>query len=280
MKRSRYLWLAISVVGCQNATEKSTPPSSTPQPPSGSASSAYQVVLSPFVHSGQTNVDLQALVPFGYGASALNHTNTATIEQHAYFVNEAGSRTAAKVVAVPPKQPTDDASLQLVAASPLAPDAWHWIVIDQDKNIRVAGADIFTPWQARFFTGSAPRILGVQGSTTKNPDILNVTFSEPVDAATIDASSLVFVAGSSAAKCVLRGQTCMDRTQQFMTVSVPIKLNGAFAPGAIAFELSGSVMGSGRSVAEGAAKSGHSLVGDVVQLSLDSSYAFTGLVRA
>jgi hypothetical protein len=71
---------------------------------------------------------------------------------------------------------------------------------------------VSTSWSAHFFTGSAPRVIRVQGLIAKNPDILNILFSEPVDAATIDAAILAGVGAKAVGSFVLRGAAYVDKT--------------------------------------------------------------------
>jgi len=162
-----------------------------------------------------------------------------------------GTVVNVKVSGVESKGPGDPQTLQLLAATPLAVDQWHWLVIEQNDTFRIAGTR-----SAHFFTGSAPRVIRVQGSTAKNPDILNILFSEPVDAATIDAAILARIGNRAVGNCVLRGAACVDKTVRFATESIDLRLNIPFSAAAADIAVLGAVKGSGRTVAEGASASG------------------------
>lgn len=218
---------------------------------------------------GQSNVPTSGLMPFGY-TGVLGATTRSLIESQAYLVSSGGLKTSIKVVVVPPARASDRPSLQLEAAMPLAADTWHWLIVEQTAELRVAGAEKQQAWKTHFFTGSAPRVVRLRASTAKNPDIVNVTFSEPVNAATLSASTL-FVGAGTSGTCVLRGAACMDQSQPFLTHSVDVRLSAKFAPTDATVILAGSVAGSGRSVAAAAGLTGDPYSGGSATLAVAAS---------
>ncbi|MBK9001077.1 MAG: hypothetical protein IPM35_35595 [Myxococcales bacterium] len=206
---------------------------------------------------------------FSY-AGALDPDARGLLESHAYFVDPAGLKTGIAVVDLPPQRASDLPSLELHAAKPLAADAWHWLVVEQTAELRVAGAEKHQAWKAHFFTGSAPRVVRLLASTVKNPDIVNLTFSEPVNAATLSASTL-FVGGGASGKCVLRGAACMDQSQPFLTNNVDLRLDTKFATASAAVTLPGTVSGAGRSVAAAQGLTGDAYSGGAVTLAVLAS---------
>jgi hypothetical protein len=257
-----HVWVALAAVfGCQGAPEQSPRQSSGASPatpPVMNASTKFG--LTPTMVGGQTNVDTSGLLAFDYSGS-LTKSTTALVEAQSYFLDSKGAKVAAQVLAVAPKEPADTASLQLKASTPLEHDAWHWAVIEPNESLLVAGVESPDVWAVHFFTGSAPRPVTALGSSAKNPRILTIELSEPMDASTIEPSGLVKLGQKSASACVLRGGGCADRTQPFVTNSLDVQLNTDFAPVAVLIALSGSASGSGRTVAEGAAASGEAYFG-------------------
>jgi hypothetical protein len=93
----------------------------------------------------------------------------------------------------------------------------------------------------------------VRATKSKNSTILYVTFSEPVDLAQVDGANFVRISGQSASLCILRGDKCADPKEQFISLDAHVRLSVPFSPEDVDIVLGGAVMGSGRTVAEGAA---------------------------
>lgn len=196
--------------------------------PRGSATQTFFITPSG-LNPGQSNVDPGGRFTFGH-TLPLTDAFVSALKTETYFLSGDGTKTPSNVEAAAPKSAADPPSLQLVATQPLAPDTWHWLVIDQSGAIRVAGAEDGL-WATHFFTGSAPRVIRVEASLAKNTDLLNVRFSEPVDVAKIAASAFVQLEGSPVGSCLLRGTDCLDPKQPFVTASVDVRLTKKFAPG-------------------------------------------------
>ena len=221
------------------------------------------------IRPGQTNVPTGAAMPFSY-AGDLSSGTQALIEGNAHFIGPGNVKTGVKVVDIPPQRASDLPLMELQAVTPLAADAWHWLVVEQTAEMRVSGAEKQKEWRAHFFTGSAPRVVRLRASTAKNPDIVNITLSEAVNAATLNASTL-FVGGGSSGKCVLRGAACMDQTQPFLTNNVDLRLNAKFSAADAAVRLAGAVSGLGRSVAAAQGLTGDAYSGGDATLAVPAS---------
>ncbi|GMV14465.1 MAG: hypothetical protein AMXMBFR56_26890 [Polyangiaceae bacterium] len=263
----RSIFLAmVAVVGCESAVDAPAPPRAERQ--LGGADRTFKLTPMGIV-PGQTNIPPSASMPFSY-AGALDPSARGLIESQAYFVGPAGLKAGAQVVDLPTQRASDLPSLELQAVTPLAADAWHWLVVEQTAELRVAGAEKQLAWKAHFFTGSAPRVVRLEASTVKNPDIVNITFSEPVNAATLSAATL-FVGGGASGACVLRGAACMDQSQPFLTNNVDLRLDAKFAAATAAVTLTGTVSGVGRSVAAAQGLTGDAYSGGAATLAVPAS---------
>lgn len=256
----------VAVVGCQSAVDAPAPP--TAKPRLSAADRTFRLTPMGIV-PGQTNVPPSAAMPFSF-AGPLDPSARSLLESQAYVVGPAGQRTGVQVVDLPTQRASDLPSLELQAVKPLATDAWHWLAVEQTAELRVAGAETQQAWKAHFFTGSAPRVVRLLASTVKNPDIVNVTFSEPVNAATLIASTL-FVGGGASGKCVLRGAACLNQSQAFLTNNVDLRLDSKFTAANAAVTLPGTVSGIGRSVAAAQGLTGDAYSGGAATLAVLAS---------
>jgi hypothetical protein len=138
---------ALPLMACQGSEERNAT-SVTAKPPPLNAQ--RKLFITPHgINPGQTNIDEYALLTFTH-SGLLEDATIAIIEGQSHFVDAHGVKTNAKVLTVAPKEQTEERTVQLKAASPLAPDAWYWLVIDQNESLSVAGAGQAARWTAHF----------------------------------------------------------------------------------------------------------------------------------
>lgn len=225
---------------------------------SGPADSAPStpVLLQPRdIVPGASNIDVQGLHAFSAGpTSGAIEEWASKLAARAKYVGEDGTQSSVKVVKQEPKELGDLAYVQLEAVPKMAPDSWYFLVIEQDAELRVLGKGPTTGrWSSHFFTGSALRPIAGLSVKTKNPTILFVTFSEPVDLAQIDGGKLIKLGGKNASLCILRGEACADPKEPFISLVAHVRLSVPFAVGDAQIVIDGGVKGSGKTVADGAA---------------------------
>ncbi|MCC6750556.1 MAG: hypothetical protein IT371_23025 [Deltaproteobacteria bacterium] len=213
---------------------------------------------------GGTNVDTSGLFGFSWTpTSGTLAAITPVIEARAAYVDEAGARVAAEVVFedVSKTEPGTEPYFRLRAKTPLEPDRWHWLVLEQDAELRVVGAEHGGAWSVHFFTGSFPHLVAARTSGEKDPLLMYLDFSEPLTVTAGDAARLVTQRGVAAGSCVLRGIECLGQRESVVTEGVQLRLRAPLDPATAAFEVPGATDGSGRTVLEGAAAAGVLLTG-------------------
>jgi hypothetical protein len=215
---------------------------------------------------GETNAPPTGDVDLSYTGSSATLA-IRWLSERAYFVTGGGQKVGVKVSeGVGALQ-----VLHVMATTPLDSDAWHWLVITQDELVRVnSTGNTGEPWSTHFFTGSAPRVVRVQGSTTKNPDRVHVRFSEPVDVSGLDAAGLIVVDGVSVGICAVRGDDCLDTSQRYVVQEIDVRMSRPFGPEPMRLRLNGTVSGAARTAAEGAAMTGDPVANEALDIAIAS----------
>lgn len=242
-----------------------------PEPsPAGTADAAASgpAVLGPTGPlPGATNVPLEGLFRFSYQVTPPAWKWKPKLEAAATYLC-ASAEQLVEVRDVLGKDGAPSYTVELVAKANLPADEWCWLRIQQSSELEVAYATGQGAWSTHFFTGSALRPIRVRFSP-KNPDILSIVFSEPFDAAQL-IGKLSLTLGDATVDCILRGTDCAKAGEPFLTSAVDVRLTSTATSAPLALKIPGTVMGSGRTVAQGAAKSGDALTAGSLSFRLEA----------
>ncbi len=111
-------------------------------------------------------------------------------------------------------------------------------------------------WHAHFFTGSAPRIAGVEFPLApKGPGPVIIQFSEPVNLGSVDLSGLLRADGKIGAACLLKGASCATTATQWYSDVAVVQVSYSAKPANVKIALGPSVAGDQKTVGQTAASS-------------------------
>jgi hypothetical protein len=214
---------------------------------------------------GATSVEVTPKIGFRLvGVSAPEGPSVAaTAAAHLQFVDGAGQMVVADGRFFP-EQPVD-LPAEFWPKTPLAPDAWYWMVADANPEVLlVTQSDTFglqsgvpRRFESRFFTGSAPHIIDISLEPDKSGRVAEarILFSEPVLASSLAGGLGVELGETPAAGCVSLGNDgCVTQASQMDVQVVLFRFEAPIDPAAatsLSLHLEGSVRGSARTVAEG-----------------------------
>lgn len=200
--------------------------------------------------SGSTNVQRKASVLFMRPVHGDVESYLERIEERARFVRADGSETRVRAsLALAPA--VVDQRLEVAPVDPLPVDTEHWFVLPNtdDLAVRSNGRAMDDTFRVAFFTGSAPRVIGLERSVFQS-NTLYVYLSEPVDVLGLDPARFLRFDGERGAVCVRNGSKCVDRTRgEWFTALADVNI-GAGAFDRVAVTLAPETRGSGRTVAE------------------------------
>lgn len=214
---------------------------------------------------GKTHVDTLGLQAFGIDWYGRHLGKTKEIlDGRIYFLDTSGKRIDG-IVEGPKRSeehPSDPRYYQIRATSPLAEDAWHWLVVDEDDEFKVmrsedelARKNDDSRWTSPFYTGSAAQV--VYAYRPNRPGVVDLTlwFSENIDLAQLDARTFVRAGDKPIGSCILRGGDCNDG-KPFSSTIADIAFEEDFKDEDLIIALPASVMAEGRTVGEGAKAEG------------------------
>ena len=259
--------LAAAACAC-TSTERAAIPGSSSAPPAppkseggvaNSMPASKQLEIEPQTITVKTNAGSEPQFVFRialkYGPSEPYH---GLLSERATFVGPDGKPTPATVVGLEVKygEPGLGYQIAIVPAAKLVPGKWYRLEIQEDTKLAVrslapsgAGSN---PWSLAFFTSSAPHLTRSEWSA-KNPTVLRLEFSEPLELATVAVGKLANQAGGQLATCILIGGVCASTPTSAAADVVDVQLSkppDMTQP--VAVVLGNSVMGAGQSVADGA----------------------------
>jgi hypothetical protein len=253
MRRSLVVFVfGVMAAACSSdSTGNAAPTESNPD-----SGPAHPFALLPYgIDPGVTHADRSGAERFSYdyvkGSPA---AWTSTFEAAASYRCKAG---AVSSVGVSYAESNGSAPplYQFVAPTELPADDWCWLLIHQDSSFEVgldgAPGEI---WFTDFFTGSALHVRKLKTSS-KNPNLLGVVFSEEMDAAQLIGTSFVTTQGASEI-CIVRGPDCAPAGEPFVTKAVDVRMSAPAGSADVTVTLPGGALGSGRDVASGAAARG------------------------
>jgi len=141
----------------------------------------------------------------------------------------------------------------------LTGDTWWTFTFAHSRVVESAKHD-GEPKRWRFFTGSAPRIAHVEIS--KANAVVYVEYSEPVDLGMLEPDSFLSIAGNTVSACILQGDKCADLQTGVFSESANVLVKGSpnmSTPVDVDIALPATIMGQGRTAAEGVSVAGGSL---------------------
>lgn len=211
---------------------------------------------------GTTNVDVMPHVMFEIiqGVHSVTHElDVRDLSARASFVDSRGRVITARATKVEaqrdPLSSGTSPQLEFVPTQELDKDQWYWFLFKEARDVRILDpsryGDLFA---SHFFTGSAPRIIGVEASL-KSPT-MRLTFSEPVDVSSLGAPEAMRFANGTAGACIhLNGACRRDdisaALMTFVNVSVSAALDDA-VKGELVLDLAPGLKGASRTAGEGA----------------------------
>jgi hypothetical protein len=216
----------------------------------------FDYVVAPYFPPGHSSVPLNGELRFFYSSMGSLEFYSSLLSGRANYLSDSGPPIEALVMTTDAQ--SNDSVFDFVAASTLSANQWYWIAIQESSELKVGPASGTDPWSRHVFTGSAPRIVGIDHSQ-KHAYYVSLTFSEHVDITQIDETAFVFKDGVSIAKCLMVGADCVNKNQPKLMHSVDVMLTGPIPKSALTFVMPGSLQGTSATVAEGALAAGLSL---------------------
>lgn len=214
-KNSYFALLVLALSGC-NTGETAEPTGTGNQAP-GAPAAASKNALPTSVHIGDvtrvvlrpsrlhdfTRADGRGTLQFQI-AQGSTETVTQSLSGSAVYVSDAGKRVDANIE-VPPVKGDSQAIAVVQAARDLEEDTWYTLRVEPGNKFHVEGRDAGEAWSVRLFTGSDPRLVGVE----RTAEGVELIMSEPVNWAKLE-TSLSSATGKLDA-CIETGAGCVEQ---------------------------------------------------------------------
>ena len=188
-----------------------------------------------------------------------------SLDSYFKLTDASGADVPVRGTVLPSKTSTFNQILELSPATPLRPDEWYTLTVQQgtdvqvsnDRSLEEVSSRPVAVWTIPFFTGSAPHVRAIETpGGAKDGSYVRVHFSEPVNLADIDATRLLTAGGRAYGKCLLLSGACATPPSDSVSETVDIapvgRLGDVATPMTVTVNLPRTVRGSGRTVGDGA----------------------------